>query len=113
MRLMVPLKTEKACLKCHEKQGYKEGEIRGGISSSMPLTPFLTAFRSSLLDEMIVYGRDITDRVRDEEALKQSEEKLRAFYERSQQYFNVAAVMLLVIDRDQTVSLINRRRHGR
>ncbi len=29
---MVPLIAEKSCLKCHADQGYKEGEIRGGIS---------------------------------------------------------------------------------
>ncbi|MBW6520537.1 MAG: diguanylate cyclase [Desulfoarculaceae bacterium] len=32
---MAPLKTEKACLPCHEKQGYKEGDIRGGISVTL------------------------------------------------------------------------------
>ncbi len=31
-RYMAPLYTEKACLKCHAKQGYHEGDIRGGIS---------------------------------------------------------------------------------
>jgi diguanylate cyclase (GGDEF)-like protein len=33
---MAPLKTEKACLQCHAKQGYKEGDIRGGISVMLP-----------------------------------------------------------------------------
>jgi diguanylate cyclase (GGDEF)-like protein len=33
---MAPLVTEKGCLKCHEKQGYKEGDIRGGISVTVP-----------------------------------------------------------------------------
>lgn len=36
---MAPLKTEKACLPCHAKQGYKEGEIRGGISVTLPFIP--------------------------------------------------------------------------
>ena len=35
-RYMAPLITEKNCLKCHEKQGYKVGDIRGGISSTVP-----------------------------------------------------------------------------
>jgi len=30
---MAPLKTKKSCLKCHAKQGYNEGEVRGGISN--------------------------------------------------------------------------------
>ena len=31
-RYMAPLWVESSCLKCHAKQGYKEGDIRGGIS---------------------------------------------------------------------------------
>ena len=41
---MAPLITKKSCLKCHAKQGYKEGDIRGGISVTVPFTmkiPFL------------------------------------------------------------------------
>ncbi len=39
MRLMRPLITEKGCLKCHATQGYREGDIRGGISVSVPMEP--------------------------------------------------------------------------
>lgn len=35
-RYMEPLVTSKACLKCHAQQGYREGDIRGGISVSIP-----------------------------------------------------------------------------
>lgn len=38
-RLMKPLITEKVCLHCHDYQGYKEGDIRGGISVSIPMVP--------------------------------------------------------------------------
>ena len=38
---MAPLITEKGCLKCHAKQGYKEGDIRGGISVTLPFLPIL------------------------------------------------------------------------
>ena len=31
-RYMAPLKVEENCLKCHAKQGYKKGDVRGGIS---------------------------------------------------------------------------------
>ena len=37
MRLIRPLVTEKGCLWCHKAQGYKEGEIRGGISVAVPI----------------------------------------------------------------------------
>ncbi len=35
-RYMEPLVTEKPCLECHRKQGYKEGDVRGGLSLSFP-----------------------------------------------------------------------------
>jgi len=36
-RLMKPLVTKKSCLKCHAFQGYKVGDIRGGVSVSIPM----------------------------------------------------------------------------
>lgn len=42
-RFMAPLLTEKPCLKCHEKQGYKLGDIRGGVSISFAAAPLLAA----------------------------------------------------------------------
>jgi PAS domain S-box-containing protein len=41
MRLLSPFKTERPCLKCHAHQGYKAGDIRGGISIAVPLKPYL------------------------------------------------------------------------
>ena len=35
-RYMAPLITKESCLKCHAKQGYKVGDIRGGISVTIP-----------------------------------------------------------------------------
>ena len=40
LRLMRPFITEKSCLKCHASQGYKEGDIRGGISIAVPLIQY-------------------------------------------------------------------------
>jgi len=40
-RYMAPLVTTQPCLKCHAQQGYKEGDIRGGISVSIPATTIL------------------------------------------------------------------------
>ncbi len=37
-RYMGPLITEESCLTCHAKQGYKVGDIRGGISVSLDIT---------------------------------------------------------------------------
>lgn len=41
-RYIAPLMTQKACLKCHEKQGYKVGDIRGGIGVTFPPGPLLS-----------------------------------------------------------------------
>lgn len=51
LRYMAPLFVTKACLPCHAKQGYSEGDIRGGISVT---TPF------SQVDDAIGYGRQQT-----------------------------------------------------
>ncbi|MBF0434673.1 MAG: EAL domain-containing protein [Magnetococcales bacterium] len=42
LRLMRPLETKKACLKCHEHQGYREGDVRGGIGIKLPMAPILS-----------------------------------------------------------------------
>ncbi len=36
-RLVAPLITEQACLRCHARQGYRVGDVRGGISVSIPM----------------------------------------------------------------------------
>ncbi len=40
MRLMQPMHVEQSCLKCHSDQGYKLGDIRGGISVSIPVSNY-------------------------------------------------------------------------
>ena len=42
IRLMKPLITKQGCLKCHAVQGYKAGDIRGGISVTVPMEPIWT-----------------------------------------------------------------------
>ena len=41
-RYMAPVMMLQACLRCHEKQGYRPGEVRGGISVSFSTEPFET-----------------------------------------------------------------------
>ncbi len=36
-RLIAPLLTEQACLRCHARQGYRVGDVRGGISVAIPM----------------------------------------------------------------------------
>ena len=48
LRYIKTLIAEKPCLRCHAKQGYKEGEVRGGISVSVPLAPLLLHLASEI-----------------------------------------------------------------
>lgn len=41
LRYMRPMTTEASCLKCHARQGYKVGDVRGGISVTVPYAPYL------------------------------------------------------------------------
>ena len=40
LRIMYVLRTEKSCLKCHSKQGYKLGDVRGGVCISLSLDEY-------------------------------------------------------------------------
>ena len=43
LRLMQPMETHEGCLKCHGHQGYKVGDIRGGVGVTISLSPYLAA----------------------------------------------------------------------
>ncbi|MFZ2302915.1 MAG: PAS domain S-box protein, partial [Gallionella sp.] len=53
LRMMLPLIVEPGCLKCHAQQGYKLGDIRGGISTGIPLTPFM-AREQEIRDSLVL-----------------------------------------------------------
>ena len=46
-RYMAPLVTEKSCLTCHAGQGYREGDVRGGISVTSSATETAGKIRES------------------------------------------------------------------
>lgn len=43
LRLMKPMFMKRGCLKCHAILGYREGDLRGGVSVSIPLLPYFAA----------------------------------------------------------------------
>ncbi|MBT3359832.1 MAG: diguanylate cyclase [Rhodospirillales bacterium] len=43
LRMMRPLVLAKECLPCHAYQGYRLGEVRGGISQRVPMAPLRVA----------------------------------------------------------------------
>lgn len=98
-RLMRPFITEQRCLKCHAQQGYTEGDIRGGISVSIPMAPLVAIGRQHTFAIVLAHGvlwlvglvgiclgaRRIRQRVRErdqaEDRLLESESKHRRMIE--------------------------------
>jgi signal transduction histidine kinase/DNA-binding response OmpR family regulator len=56
LRYLRPLVAEESCLGCHASQGYKVGDIRGGISVSVPLAPFIAASQRNLVNLGLTHG---------------------------------------------------------
>jgi diguanylate cyclase (GGDEF)-like protein/PAS domain S-box-containing protein len=107
MRLMRPFITEKACLKCHARHGYKEGDIRGGISVSIPMEPLWVRARKENILLSLVHGLLWllglcgivlgTQRLRQSEReRKQAEEALRHALAESQQRQAETSALLTV-----------------
>lgn len=56
LRYMRAMITEKKCLKCHEHQGYKEGDVRGGISVAVPLDKYYNVAKTYSYKDTIIYS---------------------------------------------------------
>jgi diguanylate cyclase (GGDEF)-like protein/PAS domain S-box-containing protein len=54
--LMKPFFVEPDCLKCHGQQGYKVGEIRGGISADVPLSIYSADEHKRNIKQAILHG---------------------------------------------------------
>ena len=90
LRFMRPLVVEQGCLKCHDQQGYKVGDIRGGISISTPWKPIEQTMFRTTCSKGIIYGgiwfiglagllsarRTIRDDLSERERVEQEKEKL-------------------------------------
>ena len=55
-RYMAPLYIKSACLGCHAEQGYKLGEVRGGISVSMPAEKILDVRSTQRTRVLSIFG---------------------------------------------------------
>lgn len=56
MRVMRAFVIDEFCLKCHAHQGYKVGDIRGGISATVPLTPLFDIEARDIRGASISHG---------------------------------------------------------
>ena len=55
-RYMAPLLVKQACLHCHDAQGYALGDIRGGISVTLPAQQLLALRDEQRLRSLAMYG---------------------------------------------------------
>jgi len=59
-RYVLPLIVEESCLSCHRRQGYKQGDIRGGVSIMIPGEGLLAQLRTNrnqiLIDTITTIG---------------------------------------------------------
>lgn len=87
-RYMAPLFIKQPCLACHKQQGYKLGDVRGGISVYWSVEPIVTALQTTRDRTLAVHGvvwlligvlmvSGIRHRLRIEGALRESERRFR------------------------------------
>jgi PAS domain S-box-containing protein len=120
MRLMYPFFIEQSCLKCHEMQGYKLGDLRGGISVSIPMSPIRAIIQPRItftyIRHILVWAIGLCAIVFAARKLNNSEaermiavDALREEKDTAQKYLDIAGIIFLVIKADQTVGLINKK----
>lgn len=56
MRYMRPLRTEASCVTCHAEQGFKVGEIRGGLSVAVPMDLVRSTQLTGTIHRITGYG---------------------------------------------------------
>ncbi len=56
LRYMRAFYVKEPCLKCHGRQGYTEGDVRGGVGISVPLEPYIRLKNSTIRVLMYSYG---------------------------------------------------------
>jgi len=116
MRLMRPLFTEKGCLKCHRVQGYKVGDVRGGISVSVPMSSLWNVENSYTLTLSLWHGflwlagvtglgfgshrlnRQIIKRQQEQETLRVSEGALRQANTEWVRTFDAVPDLVMILD---------------
>lgn len=118
LRLMLPHIVEPGCLKCHDHQGYKVGDVIGGISVSTPWAPIRERIDSQVRYEIVTYGgiwllgmlglgwgrKSITKQLQER---LEAEERLMAAFKLQEQFLDTAATGIFTLDRDQTITGVN------
>ncbi|ABK45522.1 multi-sensor signal transduction histidine kinase [Magnetococcus marinus MC-1] len=123
LRLMQPLITEEGCLKCHAHQGYKLGDVRGGLSVTIHMLPWETMGRQHVLRQGSVifaiwiigmFGLWLLGRRIHQETARcwnAETESKQVVLERNKakQYLDIVGSIIVKLDRDGIVELINNK----
>ncbi|WP_428610292.1 EAL domain-containing protein [Sedimenticola sp.] len=56
MRYMKPMYMIKACEQCHAVLGFRDGDLRGGVSVSIPMQPYLDAEKETTRSMMVTHA---------------------------------------------------------
>lgn len=126
LRYVGVMVTKQECLVCHEDQGYNVGDVRGGISVSVPMAPYWEANRSTQTFIYISHGilwlfglgltvfgtrhllsgeahaKHITTQ------LAESETRYRDQYSELQRFFDVSSDMLCIAHKDGRLIRVNK-----
>jgi PAS domain S-box-containing protein len=119
-RMMHPFVVEPGCLKCHARDGYRKGDIRGGISVSIPMAPLTGIERSNIVTVSVVHSllwiTGLIGLTWGRRNLGQREKERMQFVEvmqkekvRAQTYLDISAVMFVALDNMQNVTMINNK----
>ncbi|MFA6223762.1 MAG: response regulator [Desulfomonilaceae bacterium] len=118
LRLMLPHVVEPDCLKCHINQGYKVGDIIGGISTSTPWKPVEKTLFAQIRNETIAYGgiwllgilglalgrssikHQFSER-------KEAEVRLHSAFKLQAQFLDTAATAIFTIDTARIITGVN------
>jgi len=118
VRFMRPHAVEESCLKCHTGQGYKVGDIIGGISISIPWQPIERTLSGQISSGVMAYGalwflgilglvvvrssirHQLSERIEAEARLQRANQVQR-------QFLDTAATAIYTVDAQRIVTGVN------
>ncbi|MBN2809625.1 MAG: DUF3365 domain-containing protein [Deltaproteobacteria bacterium] len=104
LRFMRPFIAESGCLKCHAYQGYTQGDVRGGVSVSVPMENYYelrdNQARNLILWHLLIYLAGVFSLFTGFRILRRKSQD------------NQAAWQAVALDRDRFASLLELSRMG-